>query len=242
MPSWRSPFVVLVDRHTQRGGGGLEESPGSLLRKLVTGDANWTACSAVGVLATLVVLHALVRRVDRIGVPALVALGGPGVEVGAVATHVDHAVDRARAADDLAARGRHLAVEEVLLRGRVEAPVDGLLELRHGVHRADHAGLLDQELLVALARFEQDDGVTGLGEPPGDRTTGASRSDDDVVGLARPLSCHGFSPFIRSRVSGPSDSRPCRTAIVRRERSARSPSAPCSERRDGRTPPRGLHR
>ena len=150
---------------------------------LVAGDPDRPAGAAVVVGAVLEVLHPLVRRVDRVGVPAGVALGRPRVVVGAVAAHVDHAVDRARPADHLAARHRHPAVEDVLLRGGVVAPVDRLLDLGLGVHRADHPGLPDQELLVALAGLEHDHARTRLRQPARDRGAGAPGADHHVVGL-----------------------------------------------------------
>ena len=179
----RLTVVVVEDLAAGRVRGGLEELEGALLGPLVDGDLDRAAGAAEGVLAALEVLHPLVRRVDAVGVPAGVALGGPVVEVGAVAAHVDHAVDRARAADDLASRDRHLAVEDVLLRHRVVAPVDGLLDLGHRVHRADHAGLLGQELVVGLARLDHDHAGAGLGQTAGDRRTGGAGSDHDVVGF-----------------------------------------------------------
>ena len=175
--------VVVEDLHAEGVGGGLDELERPLLGELVAGDLDRPAGAAVVVGAVLEVLHPLVHRVDGVGVPAGVALGRPRVVVGAVAAHVDHAVDRARAADDLAARHRHPPVEDVLLRRGVVAPVDPLLDLRLGVHRADHPGLLDQELLVALARLEHDHARPRLREPARDRGTGAAGSHHHVVGL-----------------------------------------------------------
>ena len=100
----RGAVVVVEDLAADDVGGGLQELERPLLRGLVAGDLDRPAGAAELVLAVLEVLHALVGGVDGVGVPAGVALGGPGVVVGAVAAHVDHAVDRARATDDLAAR------------------------------------------------------------------------------------------------------------------------------------------
>ena len=175
--------VVVEDLHAQRVRRRLDELVGALLRRLVAGDPDRAAGAAVVVGAVLEVLHPLVCRVHLVRRPAGVSLGGPGVVVGAVAAHVDHAVDRARTADDLAARNRHAAVEHVLLRGGVEAPVDPRLDLGLGVHRADHAGLLDEELLVALAGLQHDHARAGLGEPARHCGTGAPGPHHDVVGL-----------------------------------------------------------
>ena len=199
----RLPVVVVEDLDAEGVGGRLDEVEGALLRRLVAGDLDRAAGAAVRVGAVLEVLHALVRRVDLVGGPAGVALGRPGVVVGAVAAHVDHAVDGAGAADDLAPRDRHLAVEQVLLRRGVVAPVDARLDLRHRVHRADHPGLLHQELLVALAGLEQDHALAREGEPSGEGGACAARAHDDVVGLVAPGSGLGHaSPLARSGRGG----------------------------------------
>ena len=211
----RLGVVVLEDLHAQRVRGRLHELERRLHRHRVAGDLDRAAGAAVGVLAVDPVLHPLVDGVDLVGGPAGVALGRPGVEVGPVAAHVDHAVDRARAADHLAARLRDLAVERVLLGRRVVAPVDLLLDLGDRVHRADHPGLLDEELLVALARLEQDHALPGLGQPGGQRAAGAAGPDDDVVGLVRePTLGTGLghaSPLARTRqgVAGPTPGDNC---------------------------------
>ena len=175
--------VVAHDLDAEGVGRGLLELQRRLGALGVAGDLDRPAGTAVVVLAVLEVLDALVGLVDRVGVPAGVALGRPRVVVGAVAAHPEQAVDRARAADDLAAGLRDDAVVHVLLRGRVVAPVDGLLDLRLGVHRADHAGLGDQQRCVLLARLEQDHRRPGLRETGRDCRPRAAGADDDVVGL-----------------------------------------------------------
>ena len=179
----RLAVVVGEHLHAEGVGGGLHELAGRLDRHRVAGDLDRPARAAVVVRAVDPVLHPLVDGVDLVGGPAGVALGRPRVVVGAVAPDVDHAVDRARAADHLAAGLRDLPVERVLLRRRVVAPVDLRLDLGDGVHRADHPGLLHQELVVALARLEQDHALPGLGQPRGEGAASAPRPHDDVVGL-----------------------------------------------------------
>ncbi len=182
-PLLRLAVVVVEDLDAEGVARGLEELQRALLRELVAGDPDRAARAAVGVLAVLEVLHPLVGRVDLVGRPAGVALSRPGVVVGAVAAHVDHAVDRARAADHLPARHRQGAVEEVLLRRRVEAPVDARLELRHRVHRPDHPRLRHEELPVGLAGLQHDHPGARLRQPAGDRGPGAAGTDHDVLGL-----------------------------------------------------------
>src|SRR6516165_4438006 len=55
--------------------------------------------------------------------PAAVAELGPGVVVERIAAHIDHAVDRARSAEGLAARDRDRAAVEVRLRLGDEPPI-----------------------------------------------------------------------------------------------------------------------
>ena len=156
--------VVPEDLDPERVGRGLLELQRGLGPLGVPGDLDRSAGTAVVVLAVLEVLDALVGLVHRVGVPAGVALGRPGVVVRPVASHPQQAVDRARTTDHLAAGLRDDAVVHVLLRGRVVAPVDRLLDLGLGVHRPDHAGLGDQHRGVLLARLEQDHRRPGLCE------------------------------------------------------------------------------
>ena len=73
--------------------------------------------------AALLVLRLLEERQHRIPVPALAAALAPAVVIGRGAAHVDHAVDRAGAAQHLAARLVEGAAVELLLRLALEHPV-----------------------------------------------------------------------------------------------------------------------
>ena len=206
-PLLRLGVVVGEDLHAERVGRGVDELERRLDRAGVPGDLDRAADTAEVVGAVLEVLDPAVDLVDLVGRPAVVALGGPGVVVGPVAAHPQQPVDRAGAADDLAAGLRDLAVQGVGLRGGVVAPVDGLLDLRDRVHRPDHAGLLDQEPVVAAARLEQDHAGAGLGQPSGAGTPGAARPHHDVVGLVGPRRWPRACPVRHASTSARVDGR-----------------------------------
>src|SRR5207237_4580473 len=76
----------------------------------------------------------------------------------------------------------------------VVAPVDGLLQLRHRVHRSDHPGLADELAGVLSAGLDQRDGGTRVGEAAGDDRAGAAGSHYDVVGGLSHVVLLGFEP------------------------------------------------
>ena len=78
--------------------------------RLRVGDAQRALAAAKGVVAAaLVAFHALEEGQDVVVAPAAVAHLRPGVEVLRLAAHEGHAVDRAGAAEQLAARHREAA-------------------------------------------------------------------------------------------------------------------------------------
>ena len=133
--------------------------------------------AVVLVLAALVVLGALEVGQHLVVAPARGPAGRPAVVVGAVAAEVDHRVDRARSADDLAAREVQAAAPEPRLRLAVEIPVDaGLEQHREGRRHGD------LRLGVLTAGLEQRDPDVGiLAEPRRDHAACRSRADDHVV-------------------------------------------------------------
>ena len=86
--------------------------------------AQRTADAVEFVRAAFVVLGLLEERQHGIPVPALAAELAPVVVVGRIAAHIHHAVDRAGAAQHLAARQIQRAVVQCLLWRAVEHPVD----------------------------------------------------------------------------------------------------------------------
>ncbi len=175
--------VVVVDlRHA----GGVAECLHELQRGrrevLLARDLDRAVGAAEVVRTALPGLQALEAREHVVEAPALVALGGPVVVVLGVAAHEEHPVDRARAAEHLAAGLRDPAPERVLLGRGVEAPVQALLQLRDVVEDRDHAGLADEARLVDRAGLEEHHARAGLGKAAGHDAAGAPGPDDDVVG------------------------------------------------------------
>ena len=110
--------------------------------------------------------------------PAGRALLGPMVEVAGVTAHIDHAVDRRRAADHLAARrGENAAAEMRLGLGR-KAPV-----VEAHAHRERQRGRhLDERAGVAAAILDDDDAVPAvLRQAVGKRCAGRAGTDDDEI-------------------------------------------------------------
>ena len=110
--------------------------------------------------------------------PAGRALGLPLVEVAGVAAHVDHAVDRGRAAQHLAARAVEPAAVQVGLGLGLETPVVA----RH-VHRDGERGRhLDEDAAVAAPRLEQQHaGAHVLAQAVSQHAAGRAGADDDVI-------------------------------------------------------------
>ncbi len=110
-----------------------------------------TLAAVVLVGDSLVVLGtAEVRQYFVVG-PTRVAFGRPMVVVGPVAADVDHRVDRARAAQHLAARLPADAAVQALLRHRVEVPVG---DVPLGEQR-ETRGHVDQDVVVHRAGLDQ---------------------------------------------------------------------------------------
>ena len=85
----------------------LDQRRENRVARLGVGDAQRAVAAAERVVAAaLVALHALEEGQHLVIAPALVAHLRPGVEVLRLAAHEGHAVDRARAAEQLAARHR----------------------------------------------------------------------------------------------------------------------------------------
>ena len=99
--------------------------------------------------AALLVLGLLEERQHRIPVPALTSALTPVVVIGRRAAHIDHAVDRAGAAQHLAARLVEGAVVELLLGLALEHPVDPRVGERLRVAERD----MDPRIAVARRRL-----------------------------------------------------------------------------------------
>ena len=129
------------------------------------------------VRAAHVVLGAREVGQDVLVVPALGAVGGPPVVVGAVAAHVDHRVDRTAATEDLAAGEEGPAAVDPRLGLGVVVPVERALEeAGEGCRDVD---LVHRVRGAALDEGDRDLGV--LAQPGGQGATGRAGTDDDVV-------------------------------------------------------------
>ena len=93
---------------------------------------------------------------------------------------VGHDVDRARAAERLAARLIPAPAVEARLRDRLEGPVVDLGPPRQ--HQGDPRRGADERVLAVSACFQQADGHGRiLGKPRRQRRAGGSAADDHVV-------------------------------------------------------------
>ena len=157
---------------------GVQHRIGQFEAAGLVGDGQRAAGRVVVIGAARLVLGFLEVGENRIPVPADAAALAPLVVVGVVAADIDHAVDRAGAAQGLAARKVELAVGELRLRGALEFPV----------HRGVDEGLgetdrdVDPGVGVLAAGFQQQDAMAaGFGQARGDDRPGGSGAGDDVV-------------------------------------------------------------
>ena len=112
--------------------------------------------------------------------PAVVAEVGPRVVVGPLAPGVVHAVDRARAAEDLAPGLRDAPAAEAGLLGALVAPVQ-----LPAPELEESGRVVDRRAGVRRSRLQQQDADTLVGEPAGDGAAGGSGADDHHLGVGR---------------------------------------------------------
>ncbi len=143
------------------------------------GHVERAARAVVLAVAPELVVLGLAEVRQNVGVaPAGVALRGPAVVVAAVAAHVHHPVDRARAAQRLAARLVADAAVHAGIRTRLERPVEDRVRQHDG--QAGRA--LDHCAVVRRAGLEQAHvDVRILGQARGEHAAGRACADDDVV-------------------------------------------------------------
>ena len=109
--------------------------------------------------------------------PAGAPRGLPAVEILGLAPHVDHAVDRSGAAQDLAAWLEQPAVVQVRLRFAFVAPVDRRIRIEHRIAERN----MDERAAVPASGLEQQDRMACLAQPAGDGTTGRTRTDHHKI-------------------------------------------------------------
>ena len=121
-------------------------------------------------------------RQDVVPAPAFIAHRLPVVKITRLTAHIDHGVDRARTADNLAARPITPPSSQRLNRFGIVHPVDPLIEKRAAVTN----GHLNPDRPVASARFKQQHGIfAALGQPIGQHATRRASADNDIVKFLR---------------------------------------------------------
>ena len=139
-----------------------------------------------GVGAALVVLCRLEHGQHVGPAPAGVALGGPGVVVLGHAARIDHGVDRAGAAQHLAARLVATAAVQARLRHGLKGPVEGMARGGRTRHHAQPGRAVNQHAGVGRAGLQQRH-LHGrvFGEARGQHAAGrAGAHDHDIHALA----------------------------------------------------------
>ena len=140
--------------------------------------------SRVGVTELFVVLGFLEIGQHIAERPAAISRRCPVVIVEPVPAHVDHAVDRARSAQHLAARNIDRALRSLFLFGGPVAPIE--LTVVH--QKADGERNVDQGVAVTPARFDQANAHAGiLAQAVGQNTARRAGANDDVIERIRPL-------------------------------------------------------
>ena len=153
----------------------LEHLPGQPL----PGDPQFAAAPVIGPRR----VHLAVLALQEIGqhvrpAPAFIAELAPVVVIRRLAAHVDHAVDRRRAAEDLAARiGDRAAVQSGNRLG-LHAPVGA--RIAHGVEIADRD--VEPDPVVLAARLDQQHAMAaGRGQAVGEHAACTAGANDDEV-------------------------------------------------------------
>jgi hypothetical protein len=139
-----------------------------------------TALAVHGVFLALPVLRLAEEWQHVVPRPAAIAELGPVVEILRLAAHVDHAVDRARSAEDTAAGVVDDATIGAGIGLGLEAP--GKCRVVQQLHVACRD--VDQRIPVPAACFDEYDAVASvLGQSVGQTAAGRAGADDDVVSL-----------------------------------------------------------
>ena len=161
------------------GDAGLEIGLRQRVPRAAVGDRERAARAVKGVGAVLVVLRALEVGQHACEVPALAAESGPSVIVRRLAAHVGHAVDRAGAAQHLAARHEVAAPVPRRVRLRRVRPV-----VARVAQCEEEAGCRHRngEAPIRPACLQhQNAALPVLRQAPGDGTAGGACAHDDVI-------------------------------------------------------------
>ena len=167
--------------------------------------AERTACAVKAVGAAHLVLRALEIRQYVLERPSGIAELAPMIEILGLATDVDHAVDRGRAAEHLAARPEDAAIGGARVRLGLVAPVDR----RVGEGLAEAERNVDPAVLVFAACLDQHNPSRRVfAETRRHRAAGRAGADHDEVGFDEIL--------VRSHPISPPTLPPCRKRALRR--------------------------
>ena len=176
------------------GGGaeGIEQVPAHPRRR----DVPFAADRVRLAFAEEMIFVALEIRQHVVPAPAAQAELAPVIVVGGLAAHIDHGVDRRRAADHLAARIIEAAAVEALFGLGLKTPV--------GARIADGEQIADRNVkpdpVVAAAGFENEHALAGVGgQPIGQNAAGRAGADDDVVVFAFDRLCRAHRPSLLRR-------------------------------------------
>ena len=176
----RAGAVVVRVADNARLDGGLEHVAHERVEVVPRHDRQWSSCSPVLRCSAVEVLRAP-EGGEHVGeAPAVVAEVGPRVVVMPLAPGVVHAVDRARAAEDLASGVRYAPAAEAGLLGALVAPVQLPGPELEGSRR-----IVDGRAGVRRSRLQQQDAHTLVGEATGDGAAGGAGSDDHHLGVGR---------------------------------------------------------
>ena len=160
----------------------LHEAVGERQDRPVVLDKDRARLAALAGVARPVAFDTLEMLFHVIVGPAARAHLRPAVEIGRIAADEQHAVDRGRAAQHLAARAMERAVTGLLVRLGVVVPVDDRVgdELEHA------GGHMDQRVRVLPARLQQHHFRPVRAQPLGEHATGGARPHDHIIGLHGP--------------------------------------------------------
>jgi hypothetical protein len=158
--------------------GGIDEGIAELVRLAHLGDVQQPTLTAAFIATAFEVFRLLEVGQHLLVGPATIAELTPGVVIERLAAHIEHAVDRTRAAERAAARTGNAAVGHALFRLHLEVPIELLV-----VQQLGEAGRnIDPHRLVARTRFEQQHLNGGiLAQPVGQNAARRAAAHDDVI-------------------------------------------------------------
>ena len=184
----------------------VEESIEQRAFEAALADTERTRSAAPVVGAAVAGLAGLeVRQAPGVAPFRQAKLVSPTIVVERMPTHIDHRVDRRRAADDLAARHVDGPVEKLRLRLGHIVPVDARIE----VGTIDAGRDMDHELVIHGAGLEDENTILRIGAELGCQHAARRAGANDHIVVARCLG-HRLSPCAgRSSVNALHDVTPC---------------------------------